>query len=134
MASPAQTVYFSNTQGVPASKKMRWAGRIISGLVMALLLFDVSIKLMKLAPVVEGPVRLCLLPDLCRGADLDRTFLARRKGAHAHSVAKLAGAGVEDDFAGTHLSSLCFDHQDQGDSAIFTNRECFVKNGFPKRN
>ena len=106
MASAAQTAYFLNTPTVPASKKMRWAGRIVSGLVMAFLLFDASIKLMKLAPVVEGTVWLCLLPDLCRSADLDRTFLTRRPAAHAHSFARLAGAGMETDSAGTHLSSL----------------------------
>ena len=63
MASAAQAPYCLNTPTVSASKKMRWAGRIISGLVMAFLLFDASIKLMELAPVVEGTVRLCLLPD-----------------------------------------------------------------------
>jgi hypothetical protein len=35
-----------------------WAGRIISGLVVLFMLFDSSIKLMKLAPAVEGTARL----------------------------------------------------------------------------
>jgi hypothetical protein len=106
MASDAQTAYCVNSRTVPASKKMRWAGRIISGLVVAFLLVDASIKLMKLAPIVEGTVRLCLLPDLCRGADLSGLFLARRPAAQAHCFAKLADTGVEDDSTGTHLSSL----------------------------
>ncbi len=35
-----------------------WAGRILSGIAVAFLLFDASGKLMKVAPVVEGAVRL----------------------------------------------------------------------------
>lgn len=35
-----------------------WAGRIVSGLVVLFLLFDCSMKLMKLAPAVEGTVQL----------------------------------------------------------------------------
>jgi hypothetical protein len=36
----------------------RWTGRILSGLVVAFLLFDAAGKLMKVAPVVEGTVKL----------------------------------------------------------------------------
>ncbi len=38
------------------SKKMLWAGRIISGLVVLFLLFDSIIKVMRLDPAVEGTV------------------------------------------------------------------------------
>ena len=86
MASVAQTVYFLNAQTVPAPKKMRWDGRVISGLVLAFLLFDAGSKLMRLAPVVEGTVRLCLLPDLCRGGDLGGTVLVRRPPADTQSL------------------------------------------------
>jgi len=42
----------------PVSKKMLWAGRIISGLAALFLLFDGIFKLIKPAPVVEGTIRL----------------------------------------------------------------------------
>jgi len=58
MLSVAQTASVSKTQAVPASKKTLWAGRIISGLVVAFLLFDAIIKVVKLAPAVEGTARL----------------------------------------------------------------------------
>lgn len=35
-----------------------WAGRILSGIAVAFLLFDAAGKLMKVAPVVEGTTRL----------------------------------------------------------------------------
>ena len=35
-----------------------WAGRILSGIAVAFLLFDVTGKLMKVAPVVEGSMKL----------------------------------------------------------------------------
>ncbi len=44
----------SDTQAAPASKKMLWAGRIISALPVLLLLFSGVMKLMKPAPVVQG--------------------------------------------------------------------------------
>lgn len=40
------------------SKKMLWAGYIVSALAVLFLLFDAIIKLLKLAPAVEGTVRL----------------------------------------------------------------------------
>jgi hypothetical protein len=47
-----------STQTAPVSKSSLWAGRIISALVVLLMLFDSTIKLMKLAPAVEGTVRI----------------------------------------------------------------------------
>ncbi len=41
-----------------SSKKMLWAGRIISGLVILFLLFDSIVKVMRLDPAVEGTVEL----------------------------------------------------------------------------
>ncbi len=38
----------------PASKKMLWTGRIVSAVVVLFLLFDCSIKLLKLRAAVEG--------------------------------------------------------------------------------
>jgi len=58
MLSATQTASFSNTQPVRALKAMLWAGRIITGLVVAFLLFDSGIKALKLAPAVEGTARL----------------------------------------------------------------------------
>jgi DoxX-like family len=47
-----------DTQTAPASKKMLWAGRILTGLLTVLLLLDAVGKLLKPAPVVEGTMRL----------------------------------------------------------------------------
>jgi len=44
----------SDTQAAPASKKILWAGRIISALPVLLLLLSGVMKLIKPAPVVEG--------------------------------------------------------------------------------
>jgi DoxX-like protein len=44
----------TDTPTAPASRKRLWAGRIISALVALFLLFDGAVKVMKLAPVVEG--------------------------------------------------------------------------------
>ena len=41
-----------------SSKKMLWAGRIISSLVILFLLFDSIVKVMRLDPAVEGTVEL----------------------------------------------------------------------------
>jgi hypothetical protein len=41
-----------------ATKVARWAGRVVSALVVAFLLFDGSIKVMMLEPAVEGSVQL----------------------------------------------------------------------------
>jgi len=48
----------SSTQAVPVSKKMLWAGRIMSALPALFLLFDGGAKLVQPAPVVEGTVKL----------------------------------------------------------------------------
>jgi len=48
----------SVSQTAPASKKMLWAGRIISALPALFLLLDGIMKLVKPAPVVEATVRL----------------------------------------------------------------------------
>ncbi len=44
----------SGSQVAPASKKMLWAGRILSALPVLLLLLSGVMKLMKPAPVLEG--------------------------------------------------------------------------------
>jgi hypothetical protein len=48
----------SATQTAPAPKTSLWAGRVISGLVVLFMLFDSSIKLMKLTPAVEATAKL----------------------------------------------------------------------------
>jgi DoxX-like family len=48
----------SAIQIAPVSKTSLWAGRVFSGLVVLFMLFDSSIKLMKLAPAVEGTAKL----------------------------------------------------------------------------
>jgi hypothetical protein len=50
----------SAPQSGSLSKKSLWAGRIASGLVVAFLLFDAAIHLMKPAPVVEAFARMHL--------------------------------------------------------------------------
>jgi DoxX-like family len=47
-----------DTQTAPASKKMLWAGPILSAIPVLFLLFDGVAKLIKPAPVVEATVRL----------------------------------------------------------------------------
>jgi uncharacterized membrane protein (UPF0182 family) len=51
-------------QNLPVSKKKRWAGRIISVLVVLFLLFDSIAKLMKVAAVVDGAARLGIPQNL----------------------------------------------------------------------
>jgi hypothetical protein len=46
------------TPTAPVSKKMLWAGRVISAIPVLFLLFDGGAKLVKPAPVVEATVRL----------------------------------------------------------------------------
>lgn len=45
------------TQTAPVSKRL-WAGRIISALAVLFLLFDAVVKVMRLAPAMEGTTRL----------------------------------------------------------------------------
>jgi hypothetical protein len=52
------TVEATSASPTLAKKSARWAGRVISALVVAFLLFDGVIKVMMLAPAVEGAVRL----------------------------------------------------------------------------
>lgn len=48
----------SEFQVSPVSRKRLWAGRVVSALVILFLLFDASIKILKLPPAVEGTVQL----------------------------------------------------------------------------
>jgi hypothetical protein len=48
----------STTQTAPVPKAKLWAGRIMSTLAVLFLLFDSVIKVMKLAPAVEGTTEL----------------------------------------------------------------------------
>src|ERR1039457_3475503 len=48
----------SGTQTGSLSKRSLWAGRIISGLVSAFMIFDGVIHILKLAPVVQGLAQL----------------------------------------------------------------------------
>ncbi|MGH7229322.1 MAG: DoxX family protein [Nitrospiraceae bacterium] len=57
----------SDTQPAPVSKKMLWAGYIISVLPVLLLLFSGGMKLVKPASVVEGFVRLGYPESLALG-------------------------------------------------------------------
>ena len=45
-------------QSAPVSKKMLWAGRILTALIGLFMLFDAGIKVLRLTPAVEGTVRL----------------------------------------------------------------------------
>jgi hypothetical protein len=58
MSSAAHSVSQTDSQSGSSSKKSVWAGRTITGLVTAFLLFDAVIHLMKPAPVVEGFAKL----------------------------------------------------------------------------
>jgi hypothetical protein len=57
MHSSVQTVPVS-IHGARTSKQKLWAGRIISGLVVAFCLFDAAIKIIKLPAALEGTMRL----------------------------------------------------------------------------
>ena len=46
------------SQAAPVSKKMLWTGRVMSVLVVLFLLFDPSLKLLRLAPALEATARL----------------------------------------------------------------------------
>jgi hypothetical protein len=48
----------SATQTHSVSKKRLWAGRIVSAVMVLFLLFDSGLKVMKLAPAIEGTARL----------------------------------------------------------------------------
>lgn len=55
---PEEVLMRSITEPAPVSKKLPWAGRIISTLPVVFLLFDGVLKLIKPAPVVEATLRL----------------------------------------------------------------------------
>ena len=55
------------TQEGSVSKRKLWAGRIISGLVAAFMVFDGVMKVMKAAPVVEAAARLEYLLNVTVG-------------------------------------------------------------------
>jgi hypothetical protein len=63
------TAYAPRLPGVPASSVATWSGRILSGLVVAFMLFDGAIKLPPLAAVTEtmGQLGFFATPDLARG-------------------------------------------------------------------
>jgi hypothetical protein len=48
----------------PTSKKVLWAGRIMSGLAVLFLLFDSSLKLVNSEPAIKGTVELGYAPAL----------------------------------------------------------------------
>jgi hypothetical protein len=60
MQAAANSAIQSAIQPGSFSKKYLWSGRILSGLVMAFLLFDATIHLLKPAPVVEAFAKLHL--------------------------------------------------------------------------
>ncbi len=57
----------SDTHTLPVSKKLLWAGRILSALLVLMLLFSGVMKLVKPAPVVEEFVRLGYSENLALG-------------------------------------------------------------------
>ena len=50
--------YAAGASNAGASKRRLWAGRILSGLAVAFLAFDCTIKLLQLTPAVESTVQL----------------------------------------------------------------------------
>ena len=57
----------SGNRTATISKKGLWAGRMVSGLAVLFLLFDSLIKVMKLAPAVEGTTALGYPATVVRG-------------------------------------------------------------------
>ena len=50
----------------PLSKKLIWTGRVLTGLVVAFMLFDGIIKLVPITPVIDAFNRLGYDPDIAR--------------------------------------------------------------------
>jgi len=50
--------YAAGASNAGGSKRRLWAGRILSGLAVVFLAFDCTIKLLRLAPALEGTVQL----------------------------------------------------------------------------
>jgi DoxX-like family len=62
-----ESVFVSSARtAAPVSNKLVWTGRVLSGLVIAFLLFDGVIKLVPIAPVIEASQRLGWDPGLAR--------------------------------------------------------------------
>ena len=57
----------SQNQAAPISRKGLWTGRVLSGLAVLFLLFDTLIKVLKLAPAVEGTTALGYPASVVRG-------------------------------------------------------------------
>jgi hypothetical protein len=60
----AERMLTLSSETTPVSKQATWAGRIVSGLVIAFLLFDAVVKLLKLTPAVEGTIRVGYPPGV----------------------------------------------------------------------
>jgi hypothetical protein len=58
MLTTTQNATLLDSEAVPVSTWTLWTGRIVSGLIIALLLFDGIIKVLKIAAAVEGTTRL----------------------------------------------------------------------------
>ena len=58
MSASAQFVLRAESESEPMSKKSLWAGRILTGLLTAFLVFDAVIHLLKPAPVAEAFTKL----------------------------------------------------------------------------
>ena len=58
MAAELTSQFISSVQPMTISRKRIWAGRIITALPVLFLLFDATIKLLNIAPVVESFQRL----------------------------------------------------------------------------
>ncbi len=56
MESGTETRPLTNTQTAPLSTKRLWAGRLMSAFAAVFLLFDSVIKIIRMAPAVEGTV------------------------------------------------------------------------------
>ena len=57
----------ATTRSQPGSKRTAWAGRIMSGLAVAFLIFDSLGKLLEVQPVIDGTKQLGYSPDLVFG-------------------------------------------------------------------
>jgi hypothetical protein len=55
--TPSPAISQSAATAAPASRKMLWAGRIISAIPVLLMVFSAVMKLIKAAPVVQGMPR-----------------------------------------------------------------------------
>ena len=58
LASVAQTVFFTEELLMSFPEFQLWAGRVLSGIVVVFLFVDALGKLLRVAPVIEGTVKL----------------------------------------------------------------------------